>query len=108
MTKIKALLNKIKKYETQRKIWIAFSVFFVSFILSMLIEWKQLIKLDSIEVWIAILTILISTGISWWYWTMTVLRNLLREKQTELELLIDLSNDIKSIKQEVINESNKY
>lgn len=101
MATIQALLNKIKKYEKQRKLWMFLSVVFVSFILGIAIEWQHLVELNRIDIWLTIVAILVITGMAWWYWTMHVLKNILSERQGEIELLIDVTNDIKTIKEEV-------
>jgi len=101
MPKIQAFLNKIKKYEKQRQLWMLLSVVFVSFILGIAVEWQQLVRLNIFEIWLAISSVLIITGICWWYWTMHVLKNILSERHGEIELLVDVSNDIRTIKEEV-------
>lgn len=102
MTKIKALLKKIELYERQRKIWMIFSVLFVSFLLSIAAEWRTILLTNRYEVLTLVVGILVTTGVIWWYWTMAIIKNLLAERKAELELLLDITNDIKTIKTDVL------
>lgn len=104
MTKIKALLKKIELYERQRKIWMVFSIFFVAFLLSIAFEWRLLLSTNRYEILALVLGILVTTGVIWWYWTMAIVKNLLTERKAELELLLDITNDIKTIKTDILKK----
>jgi len=88
-------LNRIND---QRRLWLyASSVVFVSTIF-LIFGWNWLSGLESSELWWFIVSCMLITSINWWYWTMKVIRIILKYQAIEYELLKDILNDVAELK----------
>jgi ABC-type long-subunit fatty acid transport system fused permease/ATPase subunit len=99
MDKLSRHLNDIKAIDKQRRYWLMLSIFVVTMVTYIVIDWNQ-ISNNQWQLWPIGLMALITT-IVWWYWTMRVIRTLLNHRQEEVEILQDLVLDIKDIKKNV-------
>lgn len=93
-------LKKLEKFNKDRLTWIRLSVLVLCSIFLLIIDWTVLRTLNLH--WIFVSAGLIMSVV-WWYWTMKLIRELIDQKITEVELLYDLIADIKGIKQDVKN-----
>jgi uncharacterized protein (DUF2062 family) len=95
-------LEKIKedllRFDAQRKFWLAISGFFAAAVIAIIYKWNDI--LSSHLVWITA-SVMLTISVIWWYWTMRVIRTILRHRHSEIEILHDLIVDIKEIKTEV-------
>jgi ABC-type bacteriocin/lantibiotic exporter with double-glycine peptidase domain len=95
-------LEKIKadllRFDTERKFWLLVSGFVATAIIMIIYKWNDI--LSNHLVWI-IVSSMLTVSVIWWYWTMRVVRSVLRHRHSEVEILHDLINDIKEIKTEV-------
>ena len=100
--KLKKTLNthiqKIKEFDKTRIFWLRLSGFVAIVILIMIID-LSFFNVKSVH-WI-----LISSGLTlsviWWYWTMKIVREILTHRVTEVEILTNIVDDIKEIKESV-------
>lgn len=95
LTKIKQALNNFDK---ERVFWLKLSGFIVAILLSSIWKW-ELIQSHHLG-WL-IFTIGTSVSVVWWYWTMKLIRTTLQHRNEEVEILIDLVEDIKAIRDQV-------
>lgn len=93
-------LNDIKQFDKDRIFWLRLSGFVAIAILLIVADWT-LIGTNSVY-WVLVSTGLVLSAI-WWYWTMKMVRALLNHRLAEVEILSDIINDIKEIKQDVKN-----
>lgn len=94
----KKLINNLKnlnKLNKERIFWLRISVFVVLMSVLTVLNWDYVISTNII--WILV-SIGITITIVWWYWTMRIIRKLISFKTSEVELLNDLINDIRSLK----------
>jgi len=95
-------LEKIKedllRFDAERKFWLAISGFFAAAVIAVIYQWNDI--LSSHLVWITA-SVMLTISVIWWYWTMRVIRTILRHRHSEIEILHDLIVDIKEIKTEV-------
>jgi len=97
--KIKKHIDELHIIDSQRKGWLVLSAFVAFGILGIVFGWNFVH--DSRLVWVLVSLGLI-VSMTWWYWTMRLVRHLLHYKVTESEILVDLVKDIREIKTEVI------
>ena len=95
---LKTHLEKIKQFDKDRLLWLKLSGV-VAFFISLIIINLLFFKVESIH-WITI-SISLGLSVSWWYWTMRILQDLLNHRLAEVEILADIINDIKEIKNDV-------
>ena len=96
--KLQTHIEKIKKFNNDRTTWLRLSGFVVISIILIVIDWT-IIGNEKIH-WVLISTGLI-LSVAWWYWTMRLVRELLNNKLSEMEILSDIVNDIKEIKDDI-------
>jgi hypothetical protein len=94
-------ITQLKEFDKQRKKWLALSTFVVIAVLGTVFDWNQ-IQYYKLEWTLASLGI--ALAVFWWYWTMRVIRYLIDYKIKEHELLNEVVSDIRSIKQEIVNQ----
>jgi len=93
-------LKQLQKFNKDRNVWIRLSVLVLISIILLIIDWTLLFQFNLH--WILVAGGLIVSA-AWWYWTMKLVRDLINQKQQEVELLSELINDIKDIKQDIKN-----
>lgn len=95
---IKTNIETFKTFDKQQKSWLKLSVLFFVAILLIIIDWNHI--RSSYWGWLTI-SLGVIVSIVWWYWAMTIIKKILISKQIESEILMELVQDIKSIKQDV-------
>jgi len=90
-------LNQIDKY---RKRWLMLSALVVIGVIFVIVDWNLLIEHKLI--WQVVAGGLI-ISVVWWYWTMRVIRILLRQKTEETQVLTELVIFIREASQEIKN-----
>lgn len=91
-------LKKLEKFNKDRYTWIKLSILVLISVLLLIADWTLLLTLNLH--WLFVPGGLI-ISIIWWYWTMKLIRELINQKQTEVELLSSLIEDIKDIKEDI-------
>lgn len=96
--KINEIQKELNQFKKQRNFWIKLSLGVVITVTTIILEWNE-IKSYHLE-WVVASTGLIMS-MTWWYWTMRLIRQLIDHRNQEVELISELISDIKSIKDEV-------
>ena len=96
--KINKIQKELNQFKKQRNFWIKLSLGVVITVTTIILEWNE-IKSYHLE-WVVASTGLIMS-MTWWYWTMRLIRQLIDHRNQEVELISELISDIKSIKDEV-------
>ena len=97
-TNIKKHIEELHIIDSQRKGWLVLSAFVASGLLGIIFGWSAVEKYHL--VWLVVGGGLIISMI-WWYWTMRLINHLIHYKVTESDILNDIVEDIREIKNEV-------
>jgi hypothetical protein len=91
-------LEKLHQFDNERRGWLALSVFVITAVLGIIFNWPFIDK--NHLVW-AVMSVAFVTSITWWYWTMKVVRHLIESKEAEYRLLYQIVEDVQIIRAEV-------
>ena len=96
--KIQAQTQTLKQFKKERKLWIALSTIVLVTIIGIVLDWPLIFhyKLEWLMVSFGILI-----SIAWWYWTMRITKELLTIKIQDREILQDIIDDVKHIREEI-------
>jgi ABC-type bacteriocin/lantibiotic exporter with double-glycine peptidase domain len=90
-------LAHLKAFNNQRKAWLVLSAFVMITIVTITADWNHI---ESKLLWI-LASIGTAVAAIWWYWTMRIIRQLLEHRQEESEILHDVVQSIREIKEDV-------
>jgi hypothetical protein len=94
-------ITQLEKFNQQRRRWLVLSAFVVISVLATIFDWQH-IQHHKLEWTLASLGF--TLAVFWWFWTMKLIRYLIDHKIKEHEILNDIVSDIRSIKQEIVNQ----
>jgi len=95
--KLQLHIQKITEFNKDRITWLRLSGFVVITIILLALDW---IVGDKNLNWVLVISGL-TLSAAWWYWTMKLVRELLNNKITEIEILSSIVSDIKEIKNDI-------
>lgn len=91
----------LDRINDQRRLWLyASSVVFASAIF-LIFGWDWISNLESRGIWWLIISLMLLVSVNWWYWTMRVLRIILKYQTIEYEILKDILADIIKLKVDI-------
>jgi ABC-type bacteriocin/lantibiotic exporter with double-glycine peptidase domain len=96
--KIKKHIEELHIIDSQRKGWLVLSAVVAAGLLGIIFGWNAVQQYHL--VWLVVGGGLIISMI-WWFWTMRLINHLIHYKVTESEILNDIVEDIRAIKDEV-------
>ena len=96
---LKTHLATLKKITQERKAWLVLSAFVMLVISFLIFDNKELA--DYGLLW-PVSTLGIVLCVIWWYWVMRIIRLMLVHKKEEVEVLLEIVEDVKEIKAEVL------
>lgn len=96
--KLKQHLDKLHAFDDERRAWLFLSSFVILTVLGIIFTWDAIIH--SKIIWLLASAGLI-LSVTWWYWTMRLVRHLLDSKQDEYQLLSDIVKMVKEVKENV-------
>ena len=104
---IKEILTRhekdLERLNNQRRWWLwASSVVFVG-IIFLIFGWDWLSELHSKSVWWVIVSLMLIISINWWYWTMRVVRIIIKYQEVEYSILKKIITDIHRLKKDIRN-----
>lgn len=102
--KLKEHVEDLHKIDNQRKGWLVLSAFVVSAITGIIFGWNWVHSNHLIWLFVSAGLIL---AVVWWYWTMRLIRHLIQHKVTESEILTEVIEDIRYIKNNLIKPLDK-
>jgi hypothetical protein len=97
-------LTELKKIDNQRKAWLLLSalvivaVSFIIFNASRLEEFRILWVVGSLGIVLAVV---------WWFWTMRIVNKVISHRTEEINILIELNNNVKGIKEDILKSYTK-
>lgn len=98
--RIKIRDRTLRKIERQRICWLKIGAIFAPFVGLVILEWNAIISLGN-NLWLLAALIIALIGVSWWFWTMAIIRVLINYKLIELEILRGTVDDIKAVYNDV-------
>lgn len=96
--KLKKHLDKLHAFDNERRAWLILSAFVVLSVLGIIFSWDAVTHSKTIYL-IASLGLVLS--VTWWYWTMRLVRHLLESKTEEYELLSEVVEMVRDVKSDV-------
>lgn len=99
--KLKTFRDHLTTLNHDRIIWMYLSITVVAVSLTLVYGWGKLIAFDSHLLWAVVSTAAIVIAVAWWYWTMSLIRRLLEIQIDVVDILKELTTDIKDIRGEV-------
>lgn len=85
----------------QRRKWLyASSVVYVGIIL-IIFAWNWIDHLQSKAVWWVIVALMLVLSVNWWFWTMRVIRRFIHHRHYEVDLIMNIMQDLREIKEDV-------
>lgn len=97
---LQAQIQKIQKFKKDRIIWLRLSVIVLIAIAVLIID---IAFIDNQKLHYLLVSCGLIISAAWWYWTMKLVRELIDHKLLEVELLAEIIDDIKSIKNNLKN-----
>ena len=97
-TNLKSHIAELEKFNKERIFWMRLSGFVAISILLIVLDWT-LLGQHSIH-WVLISLGLV-LSVSWWYWTMKMVRTVIDHRVVEVEILANIVTDIKEIREDV-------
>ena len=91
-------LERIKAFKNQRICWMKSSFVVAALVALTVTGWNWIVSQHL--VW-AFATCSLVVSATWWYWTMSMVKDLIELKQDEAVILSDLISDIKEMKEKV-------
>ena len=102
--KLQKHIEDLHQIDNQRKGWLVLSAFVSAAVLGIIFGWNWVREYHLI--WI-IVSAGLTVSVVWWYWTMRLIRHLIQYKVTESEILHDIVQDIRYIRNKVIKPVDK-
>lgn len=95
---VKKHQDALTKLENQRVLWLRLSGFVATVILGVVIQWNSIH--GSRLQWV-ITSLGLTLSVVWWYWTMSVIRQIIKFRINEAKVLASIVGDVKDIKQTI-------
>ena len=102
------MIDEVKKHrdaldslEKQRVLWLRLSGFVAAVILAVIIQWNS-IQGSKLQ-WI-ITVFGLTLSVVWWYWTMSVIRQIIKFRINEARVLAGIIGDVQDIKHTIIKK----
>lgn len=101
--KFRKNLTKLNKHH---KLWLIFSIISLLTIFLIFILWDFIVEKNSDLLTWGTISSGITLSIIWWYWTMHLVRRMLNYQHSMIDILSEITVDIKEIKIEVSDLKN--
>jgi hypothetical protein len=93
--------KSIVRLKNQRNIWlISSSVFAVGAILIILFS-ESIANFHSPNFWWAISSVSLIVSVNWWYWTISLIRDVLDHQTNVIKILSEITTDVREIKTDI-------
>ena len=96
--KLQKHIKELEDINHSRKLWLVLSLFVVASTSSIIFEWKYI---ENTSILWALGSCGITVSITWWYWTMRLIRILIGHRIEETEILHDLIISVREVNDEV-------
>jgi ABC-type bacteriocin/lantibiotic exporter with double-glycine peptidase domain len=89
-------LQTIKKFKNQRICWMRSSLIISAIIGAVLISWNWLVSHHLIYT-AAVFGLVVAAV--WWYWTMSIIKTLIKHREKETSIIAELILDVREMKE---------
>ena len=90
--------SDLDRINNQRRVWLYASSVVVCCIVFLIFGWDWLSNLNSKKVWWLIVSLMLVISVNWWYWTMRVIKIILKYQSIEYDLLQSIMYDIDELR----------
>ena len=97
-SRLKKHLDKLHAFDNERRAWLVLSAFVVIAVLIIILGWDAVTHSKIIYL---VGTIGLVLSVTWWYWTMRLVRHLLESKTEEYTLLSEIVQMVRDVKNDV-------
>lgn len=97
-SRLKIHLDKLHAFDNERRAWLVLSSFVVVSVLGIIFSWDAVTHSKIIYL---IGTLGLVLSVTWWYWTMRLVRHLLESKTDEYQLLTEVVEMVRSVQDDV-------
>lgn len=94
-------LYRIRKFEYQRVLWVRLSFLFLVIIAFSILFYKDIVESQSIILYLGIVGFVLPLAVIWWYWTMRLIKIMLKLRQDEITILNGIVLDVKDMKEKI-------
>ena len=101
-------INMIQEYEAyvnlmkkQYKYWMIASAIIYSCVITFIVLFDFVIRLDSKIIWWSIISILLMVSMNWWYWTMSLVKQLMEHHTNSIKVIKSLISDINAVRSDL-------
>ena len=95
---IKQYIKEFEKIEKQRIAWLRLSILVAIAMLAIVLDWTYIS--NNQHLWF-LFFLGLGLSIVWWYWTMMLVKKIIRIKQELLHLVVDLTENISNTRSEI-------
>lgn len=95
---IKQYIKEFEKIEKQRIAWLRLSILVAIAMLAIVLDWTYIS--NNQHLWF-LFFLGLGLSIVWWYWTMMLVKKIIRIKQELLHLVIELTENISKTRSEI-------
>ena len=96
--KIKDHTDNLEVIYHQRRVWLYASALVVISVIGIIVSWFYLSSFNNNLIWWGIISISLIVSVTWWYWTMSAIGNLVRSIHAEYQILNEVSLDLEHVK----------
>jgi hypothetical protein len=96
--KLKSHVAELEKFNKERIFWLRLSGFVAISILLIILDWTILGQNSTF--WILV-SLGLTLSVTWWYWTMKLVRKIIDHRLVEVEILSNIVGDIKEIREDI-------
>ena len=97
-SRLKIHLDKLHAFDNERRAWLVLSSFVVVSVLGIILSWDAVTHSKIIYL---VGTLGLVLSVTWWYWTMRLVRHLLESKTDEYQLLTEVVEMVRSVQDDV-------
>ncbi len=89
-------LQKLKQFKTQSICWTRASILVSTLVIAIGVSWNWIVSHHLI--W-TVATLGLIVAVLWWYWTMNIIKTVIKYREEETNLLTELILDIREMKE---------
>jgi len=93
--------KSINRLKNQRKIWLISSLVFAISAILIIIFSENIAKFYSSNLWWAVSALTLIISVNWWYWTISLIRDVLDHQTNVIKILSEITTDVKEIKTDI-------
>jgi ABC-type bacteriocin/lantibiotic exporter with double-glycine peptidase domain len=95
----KTQIQKLRQFNQERKVWLVLSILVISVTLGIIFDWTQIYQ-NQLSWLVVSLGLLMA--VTWWFWTMRLIKEIIDIKINDREILQDLIEDVQYIRTEIL------